>query len=243
MESIHTETFTVCQMHTDRYGRLTPAALLYFAQEAAGSHCTRLGVDQTFLTPKGLFWAVSRISAEVTRLPCLGETVTVETWPMPTTRVAYPRAVVAKDEKGEELFRVISLWVLMDINTRAMVLPGQSGVEVNGILTGNEPAIPRAIALPAMDNTTKRTVGFSLLDRNGHMNNTRYMDWVADLLNSEFHEANPIRGFTVCYLSEAREGDEISLDFTLSQDNIFTVGAYKTEANKDKRIFSAQVLF
>lgn len=243
MAQPYSEKFTVCQIHTDRFGRLTPAALLYFAQEAAGAHCALLGVDQPFLEPKGLFWALSRVKAEITRLPRLGETVTVETWPMPTTRVAYPRAVVAKDAQGNELFKAVSLWVLMDIATRAMVLPGQSGVEVNGFLTGNELSVPRATALQAMENSASRTVGFSFLDRNGHMNNTRYMDWVADLLNSEFHENHPVRGFTVCYLSEAKEGDEIFLNFDLSEGPVFTVGAHKKADGQDTRIFSAQVLF
>jgi len=243
MELIHTEHFTVSQMHTDRFERLTPAALLYFAQEAAGAHCTLLGVDQPFLASKGLFWALSRVKAEITRLPRLGETVTVKTRPMPTTRVAYPRAVVAEDENGNVLFRVVSLWVLMDIVTRAMILPGQSGVEVAGQLTGNELTVPRAVALQTAQNHTTRTVGFTLLDRNGHMNNTRYMDWVCDLLHSDFYETHTMRGFTVCYLNEAREQDTLSLDFDVSNDGILTVGAHKKDRDEEKRIFAAQVFF
>ncbi len=241
MQSVYKQQFTVEHIHADRFGRLTPAALLYFVQEAAGSHCRILGVDGENLN--GLFWAVSRVKAEIDRLPHLGETVTLETWPMPTTRVAYPRAVIAKDRQGNVLFKVVSLWVLMDIHTRQMVLPGQSGVEVAGNLTGEELSVPRAIALQAMENRTARTVGYTLLDQNGHMNNTRYMDWVADLLPGAFHENHPVRGFTVCYLSEAREDDEISLGFDLVDDGVLTVSAHKTGDGGDTRIFSAQVLF
>ena len=241
MEPIYQETFSVSRMHTDRFGRLTASALLYFVQQAAGAHCRLLGADAERLG--ALFWAVSRVSAEITRLPTLGETITVETWPMPTSRVAYPRAVMARDENGELLFKVVSLWVLMDKNTRAMVLPGQSGVEVNGILTGSELPIPRSVALRPMENTANRTVGFTLLDENGHMNNTRYLDWVTDLLSSDFHRSHPMRGFTVCYLSEARENDGISLDFDLSAEAVLTVSARKNTGDSDTRIFSAQVLF
>ncbi len=238
---IYQEKFTVSHMHADRFGRLTPAALLYFAQEAAGSHCALLGADGENLG--NLFWAVSRVKAEIVRLPRLGETVTLETWPMPTSRVAYPRAVVARDEQGNVLFKVVSLWVLMDKTTRAMVLPGQSGVQVNGILTGGEPALPRSVALMPMENSVSRTVGFTLLDQNGHMNNTRYMDWVADLLPGAFHKDHPLRGFTVCYLNEALENDEIALDFALSRDGILTVCAHKKTDGEDRRVFSVQALF
>ena len=239
MEPIYKHQFTVTENQVDRFGRVKPSMLLYFVQEAAGQHCSLLAVDHETLSSRHLFWAVSRNRVQITRLPRLGEKVFIETWPMPTTRVAYPRSVVAYDEKGGELFRSISLWILMDAQTRAMILPGKSGVVVDGTLTGTELAVPRAIATRPMDNTKACTVGYSLLDRNGHMNNTRYMEWVEDLLPSEFHREHPVQEFTVCYLNEAREGDAITLSYELSDGPVLTVDANRA----DERIFSAQILY
>lgn len=239
MQPIYQQKFTLTHMHVDRFGRATPAALLYFVQEAAGSHCALLQVDHDTLSKRNLFWAVTRNRVQVTRLPRLGETVTVETWPMPTTRVAYPRSVVAYDEAGNELFRSISLWVLMDSQSRNMLLPGKSDVTVNGIVVGSELDAPRAIAVHPMERAVTRTVGFSLLDRNGHMNNTRYMDWVFDLLPGIFHQGHPVREFTVCYLNEALEGDAIALSYALTDGPLFTVDAQR----EGTRIFSAQLQF
>lgn len=241
MKQIYKQEVILSNMHTDRFGRLTPAALLYLVQEAAGAHCRLLGADGDRLG--NLFWAVSRTKVEVEQLPRISQTVTVETWPMPTTRVAYPRAVVARDEAGRVCFRAISLWVLMDKRTRQMALPGVSGVVVDGILQGNELSVPRAVPMRPAENSAERTVGFSLLDQNGHMNNTRYMDWVADLLPSSFQETHPVKGFTVCYLSEAREGDKVTLDFDLSEEAVFTVCGHRDGENSDGRIFTAQVQF
>lgn len=239
MEPIYKQKFTLSHIHVDRFGRATPAALLYLVQEAAGQHCALLEVDHDTLSHKHLFWAVTRNRVQISRLPRLGETVTVETWPMPTTRVAYPRSVVAYDENRNELFRSISLWVLMDSRSRGMLLPGKSGIIVNGTLTGTELALPHAIATRPMDNTVTRTVGYTLLDKNGHMNNTRYMDWVYDLLPSAFHEGHPAREFTVCYLNEAREGEEIALSYELTDGPVLTVDAQRAGS----RIFSAQLQF
>ena len=239
MEPIYTHTFTVDRMHVDCFDRVKPSVLLYYVQEAAGKHCSLLAVDRKNLSHKHLFWAVSRNRVQITRLPRLGETIRVETWPMPTTRVAYPRSVVAYDQAGNELFRSISLWVLMDSRTRTMVLPGKSGVEVNGMLTGTELAVPHAIAARPMEGAVCHKVGYCLLDQNGHMNNTRYMDWICDLLPSQFHETHPVQEFTLCYMNEAREGDEISLGYTLSHGPTLTVDAQR----QGERIFSAQVLF
>ena len=239
MQPIYKHQFTVSENHVDRFGRVKPAMLLYFVQEAAGRHCSLLAVDHDTLSHKNLFWAVTRNRVQITRLPRLGEKIFIETWPMPTTRVAYPRSVVAYDEKGLELFRSISLWVLMDDRTRAMILPGKSGVMVDGTLTGTELAVPRAIVARPMGSSKVCNVGYSLLDRNGHMNNTRYMDWVDDLLDSEFHREHPAQEFTVCYLNEAREGDEITLHYELSDGPVLTVDATRG----DERIFSAQILY
>ena len=239
MEPIYKHQFTVTENHVDRFGRVKPSVLLYFVQEAAGHHCLQLAVDHESLSAKHLFWAVSRNRVQISRLPRLGEKVFIETWPMPTTRVAYPRSVVAYDENGAELFRSISLWVLVDDRTRAMILPGKSGIIVDGTLTGTELTVPRAIATRPMDNTKVCTVGYSLLDRNGHMNNTRYMEWVDDLLPSEFHREHPVQEFTVCYLNEAREGDSVTLSYELSDGPVLTVDANRG----DERIFSAQILY
>ena len=239
MEAIYKQNFTLSHIHVDRYGRATPASLLYLVQEAAGKHSALLKVGHDTLSHQNLFWAVTRNRVQVTRLPRLGETVCVETWPMPTTRVAYPRSVVAYDENRNELFRSISLWVLMDSRTRGMVLPGKSGIVVSGALTGMELSAPHAIATRPMEHTATRSVGYSLLDRNGHMNNTRYMDWVYDLLPSDFHKDHPVQEFTVCYLNEAREGDQIVLSYQLTDGPALTVDAQR----EGSRIFSAQLHF
>ena len=129
-----TQYYTVQAIHLDAKRQLRPSVLLHFVQEAAGGHCLQLGLDWESLAKKGLFWAVIRHRMQILRHPVAGETITVETWPMPTTRSAFPRATVGYDAEGKEVFRAISLWVLMDKESRAMVLPGKSGVVVEGIV-------------------------------------------------------------------------------------------------------------
>ncbi len=187
MGSVFKKTFTIETIHLDRFGRVKPSMMLYFAQEAATGHCDLLALDRNTLAKKRLFWAVIRHRLQITRTPVAGDVLTVETWPMPTTRSAFPRACAAYDQNGNEVFRCISLWILMDMDTRAMVLPGKSGVQLTGLLRGSELAAPSSILPKATGNQFVRTVGFTDLDRNGHVNNTRYLDWVDDLLTSEFH--------------------------------------------------------
>lgn len=244
MEPIFRKEFEISDLYVDCFGRIKPSAILFLAQETAGHHCVELGLSWEQLAEKGLFWAVVRHRVQITRLPCRGETVIAETWPMPTTRTAYPRALVIRDKDGNELLRLISLWVLMDLNTRAMILPGKSGVEVTGTLRGTELSTPRAIATRTMEQSMERTVLFSDVDRNGHMNNTRYLDWVCDLLPSAFHRDHPLKAATICYMTEALEGQQLQLSWS-GEETIRVDGSLpQTDVDAGHtRIFSAQLEF
>ena len=239
----YSQNYTISDIHVDCFGRLKPSMILMMAQEVAGAHFTRLAMDYQSLEKRGMFWAVSRHKVQITRLPTLGETIRVETWPMPATRVAYPRSVVAYDDKGDEVFRAITLWVLLDVHTRAMVLPGKSGVNVPGQLTGSELSVPMGLPARLLGSSASRRVCFTDLDRNGHMNNTRCLDWLADLLPSAFHGSHPVKEFTVCYFSEAREGDMLNLSWEITQEGSLLLEATRRSEDKPQRSFAAKLQF
>ena len=243
MEAVFTQNYEIKDNMVDRFGNLKPSQILFLAQDMGTKHCVELSLSYEALAAKGLFWAVSRHRVQITRLPRSGETIRVETWAMPTTRVAYPRSVVAYDEQGKECFRSITLWVLMNLDTRAMIQPGKSGIEVVGTVRGLELASPKGLVPRDMVNSASRRVSFTDIDRNGHMNNTRYMDWIDDLLPSDFHREHPVKEFAVRYHSEAREGQRLDLHWDFVEDNCLRVDAHRRNETRDELVFSAKVLF
>ena len=246
MQPIYRQQFHIDPVAVDRFGRLKPSMLLLFSQEVAGHHSDLLNFTYDDLAARGLFWAVIRNRVQITRLPREWETITLETWPMPTTRTAYPRSTVAYDEQGNELFRSVSLWVLMDLNTRSMVLPGKSGVDLDGTLLGTELALPRSLTPKPLDNRHCRRVCYTDLDINGHMNNTRYLDWIADLLPSSFHKEHPIKDFTLCYMNEALEGQGLDVTWAVDDEGSLQVDIQRPRADGTEnidRIFAAKIVF
>ena len=241
MDYIYREQFRAAGNFLDRYNRLRPSAILDMMQQVATNQCRDLAMDWDTMASKGLFWAVTRQHIQILGHPRPGSTITIETWPGITTRVAYPRSTVGYDENGKEFFRAISLWVLMDLQGRSLVLPKKSGIEFSGIARGGELPVPASLGPVKLAGTLNRRVVYSELDINGHMSNTRYLDWMADLLPGSFHEGHPIREFTVSYLSEAREGEEITLNYELSPE-----GALRLEATEEKsghRVFAVSALY
>ena len=243
MEPIYVRNFTVEDAYVDRYGRMKPSQILYLAQDMGGRHSALMSLDYDTLAGRNLFWAVTRHRVQVSRMPMQGETLRLETWPLPTTRAAFPRSVVAYDAQGNEVFRCITLWVLMDLNTRKMIVPGKSGIIVAGTLRGNELPAPNGLIPKPLGTQTSRTVAFTDLDRNGHMNNTRCLDWIADLLPSRFHESHTVTDFTVCYLAEARELQELRLNWDMSDGCTLQVDATTGAGEETHRVFSAKLYF
>lgn len=245
MQPIYRQQFQIDPAAVDCFGRLKPSRLLLYAQEVAGHHCDQISMTYDQLASHGLFWAVIRNRVQITRLPKSGETITLETWPMPTTRTAYPRSTVAYDEQGNELFRSISLWVLMDLNTRAMVLPGKSGVIVEGTLRGMELDTPRSLLPKPLERRSCRSVCFSDLDVNRHMNNARYLDWVMDLLPSDFHKNHTVKDLTLCYMNEAREGQVLDVTWDADNEGALQVDIHRKKENGEDhdRVFAAKLLF
>lgn len=233
--------FILTAQQADPAGNAKLSALLYLCQEAAGGHCLELGLDWDSLQKKGLFWALIRVGMEITRLPVAGEPVKMRTWPMPTTRTAFPRAAEGYDREGNLLFRATSLWVLMDTQKRTMLLPGKSDVGLNGIVLGQELPGPGSLPPQACRQLTPRAVTPADIDRNGHVNNTRYMDWLADLAP----DMKPVKAFSACYLSEALPGQTLSLGLELTGENgCFEVLRSRPEQpEKPERIFAAKVEF
>lgn len=242
MEPIYQQTFLIDDSRVDCRGYLKPSQLLYFIQETSGAHSTALSVGYEDLLKRRLFWAVTRHRVQITRLPRSGETIRVETWPMPATRVAYPRSTVAYDENGNECFRSITLWVLMDLDTRNMILPGKSEILVPGTLRGGELTVPGALVPKTLAGEEKRRVCYTDLDRNGHMNNTRYMDWAADLLPSSFHRVHNLRELIICYHTEAREGQLLTLRYDAVPQDAVQIEGFE-EAAPNHRVFTARLIY
>lgn len=245
MELLFEQAVTVSDSDVNEYGQMKLSALLHYVQEAAGGHCNKLGFDWETMAAKGLFWVVLRHRVLIHRLPGSGEKLTVQTWPMPATRTAYPRMVRGLDENGQVLFEVISLWALMSMENRSMVLPMRSGVDVPGILRDCEIDPPGSLPPVDYKESVLWTVEQADLDINGHVNNAVYLDH-AEALTGAFRADRTPKEVTVCYLAECRLGQSVCLNWTLSDEGVFAVDGCRERTDvsgKTERVFSVKIQY
>ncbi len=230
------QCITVRSSDADASGLLRPAAVLTMAQDISAAHCEMLGCGKERLAAQGLIWVVLRHRIAVERLPAVGEAVFCETWPLPTTRSCYPRCVEARDKDGAILFRVHTLWSLLHRDTRAMCLPAKSGIVVPGLVRGTELPAPTSLAPVSLETQTLRRVEHTDLDENGHMNNARYLQWIADAAADALRAPVTIR---LCYIGEALMGQTLCLHSGRLSDG--TLRVELTQADTARRVLGAQI--
>lgn len=213
MSGVYEKQFCVLSSDCDMWRRMRLSALFRYLQDAAGAHAEELGGGHARTLDRGFLWVLARIRLEAARLPAYDETVTLRTWPGPMAHAVYPRHYVIEDAGGGVLLRAASMWLLMDAESRRMAFPKQTGVTVEGRVCGGELALPAPLRLPELENRTVRTARYSDVDVNGHVNNTRYLDWMDDLYSPEFHRDHELRVFQINFSSEIRPGETVTLEY------------------------------
>lgn len=206
-----TENFHIYSYQTDMNARLRPGALLEIMQEMAGAHAEKLGIGRQMLLQQNLVWVLTRLEVRMDRWPAFGETLTVETFPMPNRRWFFPRYFVFRDGKGRQIGCAGSLWVLLDVTTRRMSRPDP----VIGMLPDNSDltapmGVPATVSeVPGEAYCTDHLSLYTDLDMNCHVNNTRYVDWCCNALGIDVLRQMELASFAVNFNQEVLPGQTV----------------------------------
>lgn len=211
MKKTYSQEFRVASYQTDLSARMKPSAILEIMQEMAGAHAEMLDVGRSKLLPMNLAWVLTRVEVRMERYPVSGELITVETFPMPNRRVFFPRYFIFRNAEGEQIGCAGSLWVVLDITTRKMGNPA----EIAAMMPDNRD-LTAPMGMPATVEEIEgdgvqanRLPVYTDLDVNGHVNNTRYLDWCCNALGIDIMRSSEIRNFAVNYNQEILPGQEV----------------------------------
>ncbi len=177
-------------------------------QEAAGEHARATDRDG-FPLPSGghATWVMSRLRLRVARRPTIHEGVAVETWPSALDGLRATRDFRMTGDDGRVLAVATSLWFLIDVARRR---PVRLPAAMDGFAAADK---PRALTLGApphapaeVEHAQTFAVRRSDLDRVGHANNVRFVEWALEALP----DAAGLREVDVLYRSEAVAGDDVA---------------------------------
>jgi medium-chain acyl-[acyl-carrier-protein] hydrolase len=224
-------TYKIDSRDTDVYGLCRPSALLAYLQEvgnlaAENMHSSR---EET-LEKYNCFWMLARIWYRLDKPIYQFDNITFKTWHRGDKGVIMYRDFdIYRD--GECIGEVVSAWVLADWDTRKIFRLSKVMEVVN--TTGGELCKEiqlRRLKMPEdMELVQERPVWYSDLDINGHVNNTKYADYICDAMQMEqVGQEQYISSMQIGYEAECKAGEILQM-FLRQEDGQWFVRGDDTE--------------
>ncbi|MDR1045357.1 MAG: acyl-ACP thioesterase [Candidatus Adiutrix sp.] len=219
MNWVRTETFKIRGYEIGPDHRVPLQNLCGYMEEAAALHASELGFAVETLARRGLAWALTRIWIEFHELPCLGgavpdeeesSLVRVKTWPVAVERLQYRRDFLIS-WRDRVLAKAASDWVVINLETRR-------AERIPEFISALQPRAPEKVMaggrlkLPSQESGPELaafTVRRADIDRNNHVNNARFTEWLVEATPAEISSSGQIRLLQIMYRAESRYGDVV----------------------------------
>lgn len=242
--SIYKQNYHVDLRDVDFTKKLKLSTLFSYFQEVASLASENLGFGINTLEKKfGVAWILTRIRVDILRSPDWDEEITIETWPLEPSKVEFDRDYLVKDKNGQVIVKAVSKWVIMDIKERKLKRTEVIGIHYPEKIT--ERAIAGRLGkLKDFGKLTKaydKVIGYSDIDFNGHLNNSKYVDYILDCFPVDDHVNHTIKSIDLNFTHEALPGDTITLSkdtSAINENRIYIEGKNQTDHTV---VFKSQV--
>jgi acyl-ACP thioesterase len=209
---IWTQSYAVNTIVVNAQKRLGLVGLLGILQDVAWAHVDHLGHGYEATMDAGAIWILSRQKLVVADWPMWGDQLTVRTWVRPVRGPLVQRdyeMLVGERKVGE----CVAAWLALDVRTRRPVRPAVAGAQLRCRQDYALVLTPEKIALRQdLAEAAQFRVRNSDLDMNGHVNNTRYAQWILDSASPEAYRARRVVRYEVNFLTEVQVGDAVAID-------------------------------
>ena len=210
---MYQKKYIVSNNDVDASFKLKVSAIFRYFQDVALLATEESKVDSISLSKKNIDWVITRMSVQIKRLPKCDEEITVCTYPGKDMAMLYPRYFVILDNKDNVIIRSTSLWALIDNTTRKVIVDRDVIAKLPGEDWDDEQLpLPDKIALPNNPKMIeKRTIHYSDLDFNSHMNNVRYVELLMDTHDSAFYKNKQASFIALNYIKELKEKEAVEV--------------------------------
>lgn len=179
----YTRTVRVATYEVGAQCILRLSVLLRMCQDVSEQNLALLGLGYEKMCADGFVFLLITNRAKIRRMPVHNEEVTIKTHPRGISGAQFYRdfEIYSGEEK---IIDVMQTSILADINTHKILRPKQF-LEY-GIFSGEKipeaERIPKIVVPEDLPLVGERTVRYSDLDYNMHLNNTVYCDIITDFL-------------------------------------------------------------
>lgn len=205
------ENFTIRTYETGQKKEATAAHLLKLMHEAAMQNVIALKVSVWDLEKLKISWVLRHLQVHIDRLPRLGETISVITYPAGFQRLFTFRDYRVYDETGTQIAFAASKWLLMNTENRRMAPIPDHIAQLE--MPKEADCLPRPQGkLPPWQATEYQQsfrVTWHALDFNGHLNNVYYLNWMLEPLPVEVLQDQELEKIDLLYRAEVTWKEEV----------------------------------
>lgn len=199
---------------SDVNGFIKIPQLILLSLQVSGMQSIELGMsDMYILENYNLVWIITDYNMKIDRLPVFDEKITIETYAMSHNRLFCYRAFNIKDEAGNIIIEMVATFVLMDRDTRK-VHPVMSEI-TDAFDSEFSKTMLRGPRFKELEGGVEQEyrVRFYDLDMNGHVNNSKYLDWVFEVMGADFLTQHVPKKVHLKYVKEVLAGGVITSQY------------------------------
>lgn len=185
--------------------------LLNLLQDTAWIHATHLGHGYEDMIRDETAWVLTRQKLVMNHWPQWRDQIELITWIRPVTGM-----IAIRDFEihlgGKKIGECSTQWLILDLKTRR---PAEKSLKLSPAeFRQDAPPIVEASKI-SLQKDLKEFAQFHVrnsdLDLNGHVNNTRYAQWILDSLPEHKLREYRLEEYEVNFISETKSGDLITI--------------------------------
>ncbi len=199
----------------DINGKMLPNAILAFFENAANHHSAF--VNDNISDSGGISWILTEWRVEICQAPCLNDELSIKTWT--TGAISHfkaDRELLMLDSNEKVLVKAEAKLALLDVKKGRPV--AISAEKMGKYIPETEKVFD--LELPALkscalyESNSPIYLRRSDIDFNGHVHNTKYMDFALEAIPEEVYEKNDYSAFRIVYKSPLNLKDEAHITCT-----------------------------
>ncbi|MCE1255755.1 MAG: thioesterase [Anaerolineae bacterium] len=229
---------------SDFEGKWKATRILQVMQEVGNRHAIQLGVGFKNLIQFNQAWVLSRLRIRFLDFPGIDEQIKIQTWPKGIQqKIFFDRHFKMSNSNGQTIALASAAYLLIDFEARKMLRPSALNVQLpeNSEMSAIDEQLEKIPVPDQLDEQMRVKATYSTLDVMGHVNNTRYLEWIGDCFTVEHYKTHKLEWVQINYANEIKPGEEISLSSGSLNNDAFTRVITGNNLTAGNRAFEAMI--
>lgn len=205
------KTFEIPYYDCNKDGHVRPISLLKYLGETSMLHSDHEGMGAKELEEMNCAWILNRWRVSFDTYPRAKESISIETWPSNFYKFYANREFKIYDQRDKLIGKASSLWVLIDTKRERPIRISDKVYDSSLII--DERSFDSFYSFDKefdLDREMDFRVRKSDIDYNNHVNNTKYLEWLVEVVSDDIDKNYKLSEFEIFYKKEIRYGNYIT---------------------------------